>query len=140
MPSHRALGVWGMECQPWAMLLSLSQPTGLLTLFGEEKAHPPALSCIPLGLPPCPVLRNSGHRVLRVESAVAFRNEREQPKAKAASREDASRWCSSPCCLTLQLVKVITESYHLVWRSSLLPLSPSVELFTPHDLEEGINW
>lgn len=62
-------------------------------------------------------------------------------KAKAVSREDASRWCSSPCCLTLQLVRVITESYHLGGAACFIcPLAWSVELFTPHDLEDGVNW
>lgn len=34
----------------------LPQPPGFLPLFGEEKTHSPALSCVPHGLPPCPML------------------------------------------------------------------------------------
>lgn len=59
---------------------------------------------------------------------------------QAVSREDASRWCSSPHCLTLRVVKVIAESY-LVLRITLLPLpSALVELFKAHYLEDGVNW
>lgn len=47
---------------------------------------------------------------------------------QAVSREDASRWCSSPCCLALRFAKVRTRSYHLVLRSILLVLPSSLEL------------
>lgn len=55
MLSCKEVGACPSRCgqQGWT---PLSQPPGFLPLFGEEKTHSPALSCVPRGLPPCPVL------------------------------------------------------------------------------------
>ena len=104
----------------------------------EEESHTPSPSCIPPGYaamshapqgsggedpwPPCPLGTISWGAQGCVGATKTC-----SALMQAVSREDASRGCSSPCCLALRFAKVITESYHLVLRSTLLPLPSGLE-------------
>lgn len=104
----------------------------------EKEAHAPSPSRIPPGdaamshAPqgsggkdpwlPCPL----GVRSCGAQERVGAAKTCGAPM-QAVSREDASRWCSSPRCLALWFAKVITESYHLVRESALLPLPSGLE-------------
>lgn len=99
------------------LLPLLASPPGDATM-----SHAPQASGGKDPWPPCPLGVMSCGAQERVGAAKTC-----GAPMQAVSREDASRWCSSPRCLALWFAKVITEIYHLVWESALLPLPSGLE-------------